>query len=363
MRRCACMASHCQFTEYLAPRATSHALADLALPARERGLAASRYRCELATVRGDFGRPARSALANGRTAPAWSRSATRRPMTISHALRRPAWPSIVRAFSSARAGLAHALGALCFASRRTAQFVSPLRAVDARSAGRRRLALAGVTRRCSRKLTTLANVERFSVEPSLLGGDLQSPVHASALGRNPARARVRTDVVVDIASTASSKSLATPRLGLGAARACWARLPAMRVRWSATAVRLRRRCSTRLGVNGIRLLDEIEPGIPLGITLGGVSVPVVTKAGGFGDEGCLKRMHRETALHQADGHGGMSLPTIAITMGDAAGIGPEIIMKALAVPGGARALQAAGDRRCGAAAPRRASSSRARSRW
>ena len=29
----------------------------------------------------------------------------------------------------------------------------------------------------------------------------------------------------------------------------------------------------------------------------------------------------------------MSLPTIAITMGDAAGIGPEIIMKALAVPG------------------------------
>ena len=28
----------------------------------------------------------------------------------------------------------------------------------------------------------------------------------------------------------------------------------------------------------------------------------------------------------------MSLPTIAITMGDPAGIGPEIVMKALAVP-------------------------------
>ena len=46
----------------------------------------------------------------------------------------------------------------------------------------------------------------------------------------------------------------------------------------------------RLGVDGIRLLDEIEPGIPLGLTLGSVSVPVVTKAGGFGDEKCLERI-------------------------------------------------------------------------
>jgi 4-hydroxy-L-threonine phosphate dehydrogenase PdxA len=29
----------------------------------------------------------------------------------------------------------------------------------------------------------------------------------------------------------------------------------------------------------------------------------------------------------------MSRPTIAITMGDPAGIGPEVIMKALALPG------------------------------
>src|SRR5690242_20126741 len=50
----------------------------------------------------------------------------------------------------------------------------------------------------------------------------------------------------------------------------------------------------------------------------------------------------------------MSLPTIAITMGDAAGIGPEVIMKALASPvvhaickprviGGAARLRRAGD--------------------
>jgi len=46
----------------------------------------------------------------------------------------------------------------------------------------------------------------------------------------------------------------------------------------------------RLGVHGIRLVDEIEPGIPLGLTLGEVSIPVVTKAGGFGNEDCLKRI-------------------------------------------------------------------------
>jgi D-threonate/D-erythronate kinase len=48
----------------------------------------------------------------------------------------------------------------------------------------------------------------------------------------------------------------------------------------------------RFGVNGIRLVDEIEPGVSLGLTLGGVSVPVVTKAGAFGDEGSLTRIVR-----------------------------------------------------------------------
>jgi uncharacterized protein YgbK (DUF1537 family) len=45
----------------------------------------------------------------------------------------------------------------------------------------------------------------------------------------------------------------------------------------------------RLGVHGIELLDEIEPGVPLGLTLGARRIPVVTKAGGFGDALTLKR--------------------------------------------------------------------------
>lgn len=46
---------------------------------------------------------------------------------------------------------------------------------------------------------------------------------------------------------------------------------------------------SRMGVHGIRLLDEVEPGVPLGMTLCGRSIPVVTKAGGFGDAATLRR--------------------------------------------------------------------------
>jgi uncharacterized protein YgbK (DUF1537 family) len=53
---------------------------------------------------------------------------------------------------------------------------------------------------------------------------------------------------------------------------------------------------TKLGVHGIRLLDEVEPGVALGITIGAVSIPLVTKAGAFGDaqslRRCLERLHR-----------------------------------------------------------------------
>jgi len=47
---------------------------------------------------------------------------------------------------------------------------------------------------------------------------------------------------------------------------------------------------SRFGVNGIRLADEIEPGVSLGQTLGQLSVPIATKAGAFGDEMSLIRI-------------------------------------------------------------------------
>jgi len=46
---------------------------------------------------------------------------------------------------------------------------------------------------------------------------------------------------------------------------------------------------THLGVHGIRLIEEVEPGVPLGLTEGALRLPVMTKAGAFGDEGTLLR--------------------------------------------------------------------------
>ncbi|WP_458097156.1 four-carbon acid sugar kinase family protein [Roseomonas sp. WA12] len=46
---------------------------------------------------------------------------------------------------------------------------------------------------------------------------------------------------------------------------------------------------THLGVHGIRLLEEVEAGVPLGITQGAIEVPVMTKAGAFGNDGTILR--------------------------------------------------------------------------
>lgn len=46
---------------------------------------------------------------------------------------------------------------------------------------------------------------------------------------------------------------------------------------------------TRLGASGIVLYDEVEPGVPIGVTSGRTCLPVISKAGGFGDDATLIR--------------------------------------------------------------------------
>ncbi|MDJ0388900.1 four-carbon acid sugar kinase family protein [Roseomonas sp. E05] len=62
---------------------------------------------------------------------------------------------------------------------------------------------------------------------------------------------------------------------------------------------------THLGVHGIRLIEEVEPGVPLGLTQGALCLPVMTKAGAFGDEGTLlrslARLHAMPAPHPLPG--------------------------------------------------------------
>ncbi|WP_306335458.1 four-carbon acid sugar kinase family protein [Streptomyces sp. KL118A] len=54
-----------------------------------------------------------------------------------------------------------------------------------------------------------------------------------------------------------------------------------------------------LGVIGIDLLDEPEPGVARGTPIGGPALPVLIKAGGFGDDDLLVRLCRLVRQHPA----------------------------------------------------------------
>ncbi|MFI6348340.1 4-hydroxythreonine-4-phosphate dehydrogenase PdxA [Streptomyces sp. NPDC050560] len=109
-----------------------------------------------------------------------------------------------------------------------------------------------------------------------------------------------------------------------------------------------------IGARVLTVEGESEPGVVRARTADGLTV--VTKAGAFGDAGTLLRAARSLAApgatgartatapapHRISGPPGalaphhvrkddsMSKPVIALTMGDAAGVGPEVIVKALA---------------------------------
>lgn len=87
----------------------------------------------------------------------------------------------------------------------------------------------------------------------------------------------------------------------------------------------------RLGVTEITVIGELEPGVVAG-RLPGRRTRFVTKAGAFGDAGTLVRVLGAGPAAIEQGEKTMGRPVIGITMGDAAGIGPEIIVRALADP-------------------------------
>jgi 4-hydroxythreonine-4-phosphate dehydrogenase len=96
-----------------------------------------------------------------------------------------------------------------------------------------------------------------------------------------------------------------------------------------------------MGIATLHVIEEIENGVPL-MAAGDAPhrLPVVTKAGGFGRADTLYRAwQRLDAMTQAHAQAPRQpskkeamnyRPVIGITMGDAAGVGPEIIMKSLA---------------------------------
>jgi uncharacterized protein YgbK (DUF1537 family) len=61
---------------------------------------------------------------------------------------------------------------------------------------------------------------------------------------------------------------------------------------------------SRLRIQGMRLIGEVESGVPLGLSLGALRIPVITKAGAFGDPAtlcrCLARLRDQRAARVAE---------------------------------------------------------------
>lgn len=145
--------------------------------------------------------------------------------------------------------------------------------------------LAEVSRAAARRLAERTDVRRVRIKPGDYHGDYDS-VASSLMRGEHVLAVLEADAAHPLAPQPEFVRHVAVMLG-----------PALKnmggliVTGGETAAALLAECY----VDGIRLLDELEPGLALGMTRGEVQVPVVTKPGAFGDEGslarCLDRMN------------------------------------------------------------------------
>jgi uncharacterized protein YgbK (DUF1537 family) len=192
------------------------------------------------------------------------------------------------------AGLAHAL-----AARETAP-ATAVPAIPARPGGTLVVvgSLAAASRAAARRLVGEARLRHLPVAPALLldGGE---PERARRRDAVTAGLSAGDDVLVEVAMGEGPDLAIGPRLAdaLGAWLAPVApHLGGLVATGGETAAAL----LAHLGVDGLRLIDEIEPGVALGLTRGALTVPIVTKAGAFGnDDTLLCAVHHLRAIrHQ-----------------------------------------------------------------
>jgi D-threonate/D-erythronate kinase len=182
------------------------------------------------------------------------------------------------------AGLAHALAILDGGSG-----ADPLR-IPAGKFGTLTVvgSLAGVSRAGARRLKATGAVAYFPVEPeTLTGSDGNRAKMAAGIME---RLAAGGDALVEISLNNSPDLSLGPQLAQSLAAMLKVAAPVIGA-FAATGGETAAAILSGFGVSGIRLVDEIEPGVSLGLTLGSLSVPVATKAGAFGDENSLVRIN------------------------------------------------------------------------
>lgn len=157
--------------------------------------------------------------------------------------------------------------------------------------------MAEASRAASAVMGADAAVHTERIPPAVLHQGADTPAWQGASGRIAHSLAAGIDVLVEIATaeaadlrhgTVLARQLAALLLpvapGLGAVFATGGE----------TALAL----LDALGVTGIQMIDEIEPGVPIGLTRGALAIPVVTKAGAFGDAGTLARCLSHLRRHR-----------------------------------------------------------------
>lgn len=182
------------------------------------------------------------------------------------------------------AGLAHALASLDAGTA-----TAPLR-IPASEKGTLIVvgSVAGASRVAARKLQDTGTVKHFPVTPEMLL-DASTPARATLAADVAKHLASGADALVEIMMEGELNMALGPKLADGLAATLESVAPHMGA-FAATGGETAAALLSRFGVNGIRLADEIEPGVSLGQTLGAFSVPIATKAGAFGDEMSLIRI-------------------------------------------------------------------------
>lgn len=142
-----------------------------------------------------------------------------------------------------------------------------------------------VSREALRHVLDSQQVEHYSFTPQqLLGnGDATLAVQGAAIAAALSAGR---DVAVEIAEVEHPDMALGGRLAASLARVLHRALESaagLVVTGGETAANL----MAEVGIHGIRLVAEVESGVPAGMTLGSFSLPIVTKAGSFGTQRTL----------------------------------------------------------------------------
>ncbi|ABD89950.1 four-carbon acid sugar kinase family protein [Rhodopseudomonas palustris] len=203
----------------------------------------------------------------------------------------PASPST---FFIGSGGLAHALAGL-----EAEHAVAPLR-IPTSAHGTLIVvgSLAGASRSAACKLVATGTVAHFPVTPQTLLNDGGGRAELALAVMQ--RLSGGGDALVEIVMNDHPDMALGPKLAQRLAETLQSVAPSIGA-FAATGGETAAALLARFGVNGIRLADEIEPGVSLGLTLGRLSVPIATKAGAFGDEQSLIRISERLAAVRTKG--------------------------------------------------------------